>query len=75
MKKIYSKIEPEKLLHIIVRKEDLKPGRIDVVPEEYFIQCAILNMKKDKTFKPHKQRVFIRVLLTQSLGLKTLKNR
>ena len=54
MKKIYSKIEPEKLLHIIVRKEDLKPGRIDVVPEEYFIQCAILNMKKDKTFKPHK---------------------
>jgi len=54
MKKIYSKIEPEKLLHIIVRKEDLKPGRTDVVPEEYFIQCAILNMEKDKTFKPHK---------------------
>jgi len=54
MKKIYSKIEPEKLLHIIVRKEDLKPGRTDVVPEEYFIQCEILNMEKDKTFKPHK---------------------
>lgn len=54
MKKIYSKIEPEKLLHIIVRKEDLKPGRTDVVPEEYFIQCAILNIEKDKTFKPHK---------------------
>ena len=54
MEKIYSKIQPDKLLHIIVRKEDLTPGRKDVVPEDNFIQCAILNMEKDKTFKPHK---------------------
>ena len=27
MIKIYSKVEPEKLLHIIVRKNDLKSGR------------------------------------------------
>ena len=54
MEKIYSKIESDKLLHIIVRKEDLISGRTDVVPENNFIQCAILNMKKDKTFKPHK---------------------
>ena len=54
MKKIYSKITPDKLLHIIVKKEDLKPGRNDIVPENNFIQCAILNMEKDKTFKPHK---------------------
>jgi cupin fold WbuC family metalloprotein len=51
---IYSKVEPEKLLHIIVRKEDLTPGRVEVVSEEHFIQCALLNMEKDKTFKPHK---------------------
>jgi len=54
MKKIYSKIEPTKLLHTIVRKDDLKTGRTDVVSEEHFIQCALLNMEKDKTFKPHK---------------------
>ena len=54
MKKIYSKIEPNKLLHIIVRKDDLVKGRTEVVSEEHFIQCALLNMEKDKTFKPHK---------------------
>ena len=54
MKKIYSKIEPDKLLHIVVRKGDLKQGRTEVVSEEHFIQCALLNMEKDKTFKPHK---------------------
>lgn len=54
MEKIYSKIDSEKLLHIIVRKEDLTKGRNEVVPENNFIQCAILNMEKGKTFKPHK---------------------
>ena len=54
MEKIYSKIEPDKLLHIVVRKEDITPGRQDIVPEEHFIQCSILNMPKDKTFRPHR---------------------
>ena len=54
MEKIYSKIQPDKLLHIIVRKEDLTPGRVEVVQEDNFIQCALLNMEKGKTFKPHR---------------------
>ena len=54
MEKIYSKIEPETLLHIIVRKEDMLPGRQDIVSEENFIQCCTLNMEKGKTFKPHR---------------------
>ena len=54
MDRIYSKVDPNKLLHIIVRKEDLTPGRVEVVPEDHFIQCALLNMEKGKTFKPHK---------------------
>jgi len=54
MEKIYSKIEPTKLLHLVVRKEDITSGRQDVISEENFIQCSILNMEKDKTFKPHK---------------------
>jgi hypothetical protein len=50
----YSKVNPSKLLHVIVRKEDLKPGRKDIIPEDNFIQCSHLNMEKGKTFKPHK---------------------
>ena len=54
MVKIYSKIKPNKLLHVVVRKEDLEPGRKDIIPESEFIQCSHLNMKKGKTFKPHR---------------------
>lgn len=54
MEKIYSKQNPETLLHIIVRKEDMLPGRQDIVSEENFIQCSILNMNEGKTFKPHR---------------------
>jgi hypothetical protein len=54
MEKIYSKVQPEKLLHFIVRKEDITSGRQDLVAEDQFIQCSALNMEKDKTFKPHK---------------------
>ena len=54
MENIYSKINPDKLLHIVVRKEDITEGRQDIVPEEHFIQCSILNLEKNKTFRPHK---------------------
>ena len=54
MEKIYSKVEPETLLHMIVRKADMQPGRQDVISENNFIQCSILNMENGKTFKPHK---------------------
>jgi hypothetical protein len=54
MEKIYSKVDPSKLLHLIVRKDDITPGRQDVISEENFIQCSILNMEEGKTFKPHK---------------------
>jgi cupin fold WbuC family metalloprotein len=53
MEKIYSKIEPNKLLHIVNRLSEIE-GRTDVVDNEHFIQCATLKMEKGKTFKPHK---------------------
>jgi cupin fold WbuC family metalloprotein len=53
MEAIHSKINSE-LLHIVVRKNDLTPGRTEVVPDTNFIQCALLNMSEGKTFKPHK---------------------
>jgi len=50
---IYSKIEPDKLLHVINRISDII-GRNDIIPEDNFIQCATLKMPKNKTFPPHK---------------------
>lgn len=54
MEKIYSKVDPEKLLHIIVRDKDFKSGRQDIISAEHFIQCSILQLDKGHTFKPHK---------------------
>ena len=54
MKKIYSKIDENKLLHMIVRKDEIMPGREDIVTEENFIQCSRLNLTKGTTFKPHR---------------------
>lgn len=53
MEKIYSKIDPSKLLHIIHRGNE-NGGRIELVPTENFIQCAYLHMPKGTTFRPHK---------------------
>jgi cupin fold WbuC family metalloprotein len=52
--KIYSKVDPNKLLHIVVKKEDLNVSREDLVPENNFIQCSRLQMDKGKTFRPHR---------------------
>jgi cupin fold WbuC family metalloprotein len=53
MEKIYSKIEKNKLLHLINRSFEIE-GRTEIIPEDNFIQCATLKMPKDKTFPPHK---------------------
>lgn len=53
MEKIYSKVDPDKLLHIIVRKEDFKSGRVDLISEDNFLQCSMLKLNKGITFKPH----------------------
>ena len=53
MKKIYSKVEPTTLLHIINRLDEID-GRTDIAPENQFLQLATLKMEKGKTFQPHK---------------------
>ena len=53
MEKIFSKVEPKKLLHIIHRLSDVK-DRLDIVPASNFIQCASLKLSKHKTFPAHK---------------------
>lgn len=53
MKYIYSRIQDDKLLHIINRLNDIK-NRTNVAPPEQFLQLATLNFDKGTTFKPHK---------------------
>ena len=54
MKKIYSKIKPSKLLHLIQRLDEINQPRVNIIPEEHFLQCSTLKMEKGKTFQPHK---------------------
>lgn len=57
MEKIYSKIEPKTLLHLINRLDDIN-GIKDVAPVDEFLQLATLKMQKGQTFKAHKHIVF-----------------
>jgi len=51
--KIYSKIDKGRLLHAIVRASE-PSDRLDISPENEFLQVAKLTMNKGKTFAPHK---------------------
>jgi hypothetical protein len=53
MEKIYSKVKPDVLLHLINRLDEIE-GRTDVAPVEEFLQLATLKMHKGQTFKAHK---------------------
>ncbi len=54
MEKIYS--QDGKLLHIIIRKEDITEKRQDVIDADQFLQLGVFILSKDQTFKPHKHR-------------------
>lgn len=54
MIKIYSKVDPEQILHIILRKEDIKSERVNVIDSEHFLQLAAMLLPNGKTFKPHR---------------------
>ena len=61
MNKIYSKINPKKLLHLTSTINNLSHGRIDIAPEDEFLQLALLKMPKGKTFKPHKHIIYKKI--------------
>jgi len=54
MIQIKSKKVEEKVLHLVYRASELTEDRTELVTPDQFIQCAYLNMKKGKTFRPHK---------------------
>ena len=53
IEKIYSKKQPQLLLHVINRLVEFD-GRNELIPPNNFIQCALLKMEEGKTFLPHK---------------------
>jgi hypothetical protein len=59
MEKIYSKLQPGVLLHLINRLNEIN-GRTDVAPVEEFLQLATLKMQKGQTFKAHKHITLVK---------------
>jgi len=57
MEKIYSRVEPDLLLHVVYRLEDFMEEREEIIAPDQFIQCAALKMDEGKTFRPHKHNV------------------
>jgi mannose-6-phosphate isomerase-like protein (cupin superfamily) len=54
MEKIYSKIKPDTLLHIINRKKDINSQRQDLSPENEHLQVACFSASKDEKLASHK---------------------
>lgn len=57
MEKYYSKIEPTKLLHCVVRLSEIETQdefRKDLIDPNEFIQCSSLRMNTGQTFRPHR---------------------
>lgn len=54
MIKVHSKIDPDKLLHIVYKTSELESTREDIVPDEEFLQLAVMKHSAGKTFKAHK---------------------
>ncbi len=51
---IYSKVDPNMLCHMVLRKKEIVEERTDIISAENFLQLSTLNMPKGKTFRPHK---------------------
>ena len=52
MKKIYSRVQEDVLLHIVNRS--ITKDRVDLSPKHEYLQVACFEMGKGKTFRPHK---------------------
>jgi cupin fold WbuC family metalloprotein len=54
MRNLYSKIDHSLLLHIVNKQSDITEQRVDISPNEEFLQVACFKLNEGKTFKPHK---------------------
>ena len=56
MKKIFSKIYPNRLLHILVKPHDLKKNINEITDHSKLLQCIGLKLQKGKKFESHKHK-------------------
>ncbi len=61
MKKIYSKIEKEKLISSIISLEDINSYRTDISPESEFLQVSARNLSDDVHVRAHRHKPIERV--------------
>ena len=52
--RIFSRVEAGKPLHMVCRTHAAASPRTDIVDDEEYLQLAILNFDKGRTFVPHK---------------------
>ena len=51
--KIYSKKNPSILLHIVTRLSDITHNRLDISPNNEYLQVSAFRMDNNKTFRAH----------------------
>jgi hypothetical protein len=54
VKKIFSNIDKEQIVHIVLRKEDVQSERLNVIEDCEFLQLAAMRLPVGKKFRPHK---------------------
>jgi hypothetical protein len=54
MEKIYSKIQPDLLLHVIFRFQDFDRPRNEILETHNFLQSAAIRINAGDKFRPHK---------------------
>lgn len=57
MKKIYSNIDKNLLLHTVYRYNNISEQRVDISPENEYLQVAAFELPLHKTFRPHKHNL------------------
>jgi len=53
MEKIYSRVVPSKLLHIVFRVDETPEDRQELISADNFLQCCVIRMNEGRTFRPH----------------------
>lgn len=60
MKQVFSKVQPETLLHVINKIDDIGETRNDICPDDEFLQVACFELPAGKTFRAHKHIKLLR---------------
>ena len=57
---VYSVVDPDLMLCVINRGDDIGTKRADLSPQDQYLQCATKKLTKGTTFAPHKHNELIR---------------